>query len=85
MKSAGAILPALPGLEFFLPPVSQRKTKVIFDISVVFKVKMTVRRINIRTTTPGCTRNTGNMLFFSHIIGFYCDVQCIIMFPLHTN
>jgi hypothetical protein len=42
MKNAGTIIRALSSLEFFLPPVSQRKTKVMFDISVVFKVKMTV-------------------------------------------
>jgi hypothetical protein len=42
MKNAGAIIPALSGLEFFLPPVSQRKTKVMFDISLVFKVEMTI-------------------------------------------
>jgi hypothetical protein len=52
VNNAGAIIPALSGLEFFLPPVSQRKTKVMFDISLVFKVKMTAGRLNIRTTTP---------------------------------
>jgi hypothetical protein len=36
-KNAGAIIPALSGLEFFLPPVSQRKTKVMFNISVVLR------------------------------------------------
>ena len=51
MNNAGAIIPALSGLGIFLPPVSQRKTKVMFDISVVFKVKMTVGRLDIRSTT----------------------------------
>jgi len=31
MKNAGGIIPALSGLEFFLPPASERKTKVMFD------------------------------------------------------
>jgi len=52
MKNAGAIIPAFSGLEFFLPPVFQRKTKMISDISVVFKVKMTVGALDIRCTTP---------------------------------
>ena len=52
MRKAGGIIPTLSGLEFFLPPVSQRKTKVMNDIFVVFRVKMTEGRLDIRSTTP---------------------------------
>jgi hypothetical protein len=37
MKNAGEIIPALSGFEIFLPPVSQRKTKMIFNVSVVLR------------------------------------------------
>jgi hypothetical protein len=46
-------------------------------------MKMTEGRLYIRYTTPWC--NTANKLFFSHIIGYCCDMQCIIMSQLHTN